>query len=86
MIFISINKERIATIHAPTAKKKRIRPGNTNSSKKHANPIMNHITGAFKILFIKIVFDDATSVRISNVMLLAHNSIAKVMKVFLADC
>jgi len=86
LIFISINKERIATIHAPTAKKKRIRPGNTNSSKKHENPIMNHITAALKKLSIKIVFDDATGVQISNVMLLAHNSIARVMKIFLADC
>jgi hypothetical protein len=65
----------MATTHAPTAKKKRIRPGNTNSSRKHENPIMNHITAALRKLSIKIVFDDATGVHISNVMLLGDNSL-----------
>jgi hypothetical protein len=81
-----MNKERMATIHAPIAKKKRIRPGNTNSSKKQENPIMNQITAALKKLSIKVVFDDATGVPISNVLLIEHNSIAGVVKVFLADC
>jgi hypothetical protein len=72
-----MNRERVATIHAPTAKKKRMRPGKTNSSRKHKNPIMNHITAAVKKLSIKVVFDDATIVKISNVMLLAYNSIAR---------
>ncbi len=45
--FIDKSKHRvsIATIHAPTAKKKSISPGTKNSSKKKTNPIINHITG-----------------------------------------
>ncbi|MBK7882394.1 MAG: hypothetical protein IPJ81_00025 [Chitinophagaceae bacterium] len=42
----SINNESIATTPAPTAKKKRINPGTTNSSRKSTKPIMNHITAA----------------------------------------
>ena len=48
----SKNKDRIATIQAPTAKKKRIKPGTTNSNKKRIKPARNHITAGLLKLFI----------------------------------
>jgi hypothetical protein len=51
----SKNKESNATIHAPIAKKNKIRPGIANSSKKNINPAMNHITAALRKLSIKNV-------------------------------
>jgi hypothetical protein len=48
----SMNRQRIATIHAPTAKKKSISPGRTNSSRNKTNPMMIQITAAFRRLSI----------------------------------
>jgi hypothetical protein len=49
----SKNKESNATIHAPIAKKNKIRPGIANSSKKKMNPAMNHITAALRKVSIQ---------------------------------
>jgi hypothetical protein len=48
----SINKESMATIHAPTAKKNSMRPGTKNSSRKNTNPIINQMTAACKKISI----------------------------------
>src|SRR6185312_1799457 len=50
----SKKRHRIATIHAPTAKKKRISPGSTNSKRKKTNPMIIQITAAVRKLSIEI--------------------------------
>jgi hypothetical protein len=46
-----------ATIHAPSAKKKRINPGTTNSRMNKTNPIINQMTAAVrKGSILKLLF------------------------------
>ena len=42
----SKKRDKMATIHAPTAKKKSIRPGIANSNKKNTKPAINQSTAA----------------------------------------
>ena len=42
----SKKSDSMATIHAPTAKKKSIKPGTANSSKKNTKPAINQSTAA----------------------------------------
>jgi len=54
LIDISRKRHKIATIQAPTAKKKSMRPGITNSNKKRTNPIIIQITAAVRKFSIEI--------------------------------
>jgi hypothetical protein len=54
LIEISRKRHTIATIHAPTAKKKSISPGITNSNKKRISPMMIQITAAVRKFSIEI--------------------------------
>jgi hypothetical protein len=45
---MSVNNAVIPTIQAPTPKKKRIKPGNRNSSRKKPRPTRNQMTDIFE--------------------------------------